>query len=251
MVEKKKLLNIGIVLLIIIFYIMFIIDFRKKDIEDKYDQAQKLFEEQVIPEIRKEMRKSGETDLEISAEYCEYKWEEWSREVSLSYSSESIDQFYTTEWEDDNCTQLVADLKYMRNIRDKYCGEYTYQVEGKEIHIFFKDSYTDFFHVRSSNHEYHIYTYNAKTSLSIDGDLMYYSGGASVNTEASSGTKSNSTSNGTSKKSYSGKSKKQKTQKSNPYDVYDYSNAEDFYDDNYDDFWNYEEAEDYYNEAWD
>lgn len=126
------------------------------------------------------MRKSGETDLEISAEYCEYKWEEWSREVSLSYSSESIDQFYTTEWEDDNCTQLVADLKYMRNIRDKYCGEYTYQVEGKEIHIFFKDSYTDFFHVRSSNHEYHIYTYNAKTSLSIDGDLMYYSGGASV-----------------------------------------------------------------------
>ena len=32
-----------------------------------------------------------------------------------------------------------------------------------------------------------------------------------------------------------------------PYNVNDYSDPEDFYDDNYDDFWDYEEAEDYYN----
>ena len=32
-----------------------------------------------------------------------------------------------------------------------------------------------------------------------------------------------------------------------PYDVNEYYSAEDFYDDNYDDFWDYEEAEDYYN----
>lgn len=36
--------------------------------------------------------------------------------------------------------------------------------------------------------------------------------------------------------------------KSDPYDVYDYSDPEDFYYDNYDDFWDYEDAEDYYNE---
>lgn len=32
-----------------------------------------------------------------------------------------------------------------------------------------------------------------------------------------------------------------------PYDVNEYSDPEDFYYDNYDDFWDYEEAEDYYN----
>mgnify|MGYP003302042220 CR=1 FL=1 len=39
-----------------------------------------------------------------------------------------------------------------------------------------------------------------------------------------------------------------KEEKSDPYNVYDYSDPEDFYDDNYDDFWDYEDAEDYFNE---
>ena len=39
-----------------------------------------------------------------------------------------------------------------------------------------------------------------------------------------------------------------KTQKDDPYDVYSYSDEEDFYYDNYDDFDSYEDAEDYYNE---
>ena len=36
--------------------------------------------------------------------------------------------------------------------------------------------------------------------------------------------------------------------KEDPYNVNEYSDPEDFYYDNYDDFWEYEEAEDYYNE---
>lgn len=36
--------------------------------------------------------------------------------------------------------------------------------------------------------------------------------------------------------------------KEDPYDVYDYSDPEDFYYDNYDDFWDCEDAEDYFNE---
>ena len=36
-----------------------------------------------------------------------------------------------------------------------------------------------------------------------------------------------------------------------PYNVNDYSDPEDFYDDNYDDFYDYEDAEDYYNEHYD
>lgn len=36
--------------------------------------------------------------------------------------------------------------------------------------------------------------------------------------------------------------------KEDPYNVYDYTDPEDFYYDNYDDFWDYEDAEDYFNE---
>ena len=44
--------------------------------------------------------------------------------------------------------------------------------------------------------------------------------------------------------------KKNSAKKSNddPYNVNDYTDPEDFYYDNYDDFWEYEEAEDYFNE---
>ncbi len=41
--------------------------------------------------------------------------------------------------------------------------------------------------------------------------------------------------------------KNNSTKKEDPYNVNDYNDPEDFYDDNYDDFWDYEEAEDYYN----
>lgn len=52
-------------------------------------------------------------------------------------------------------------------------------------------------------------------------------------------------------KSYSSTKSNSNKQYDDPYNVYDYSDAEDFYDDNYDDFWDYEEAEDYFNDAWD
>ena len=42
--------------------------------------------------------------------------------------------------------------------------------------------------------------------------------------------------------------KRHTTKKYDEYDVYDYSNEEDFYYDHYDDFYDYYEAEDYYNE---
>ena len=42
--------------------------------------------------------------------------------------------------------------------------------------------------------------------------------------------------------------KKQTTPANDPYHAKDYSNEEDFYDDNYDDFFDFEDAEDYYNE---
>lgn len=47
-------------------------------------------------------------------------------------------------------------------------------------------------------------------------------------------------------KTYTGT--KKRSEKDDPYNVNDYSDPEDFYDDNYDDFWDYEDAEDYYNE---
>lgn len=47
---------------------------------------------------------------------------------------------------------------------------------------------------------------------------------------------------------YKPKKSTTKKQDSDPYDVNDYSNEEDFYDDHYDDFYDYYDAEDYYNE---
>lgn len=42
--------------------------------------------------------------------------------------------------------------------------------------------------------------------------------------------------------------RKKTTTKKDKYNVYDYNDPEDFYDDNRDDFWDYEDAEDYYNQ---
>ncbi len=47
---------------------------------------------------------------------------------------------------------------------------------------------------------------------------------------------------------YKNKKSSSTKKKEDPYNVNDYSDPEDFYYDNYDDFWEYEEAEDYYNE---
>lgn len=47
---------------------------------------------------------------------------------------------------------------------------------------------------------------------------------------------------------YKNKKSSSSKKKEDPYNVNDYSDPEDFYYDNYDDFWEYEEAEDYYNE---
>ncbi len=49
-------------------------------------------------------------------------------------------------------------------------------------------------------------------------------------------------------KSYTWKSKATPKKDDDPYNVNDYSNEEDFYDDNYDSFFDYYEAEDYYKE---
>lgn len=47
--------------------------------------------------------------------------------------------------------------------------------------------------------------------------------------------------------SYNGRSS---APSSDPYDVYDYDDPEEFYDYNYDDFYDYDEAEEYYYDAW-
>lgn len=47
---------------------------------------------------------------------------------------------------------------------------------------------------------------------------------------------------------YTRSSSKNTGKSEDPYDVNEYSDPEDFYYDNYDDFWEYEEAEDYYND---
>ncbi len=83
---------------------------------------------------------------------------------------------------------------------------------------------------------------NASTSSTSSAASSSSSYSSSSNQSSYSDTKtSNSGTSSSSKKSSYGTV-------DDPYDVKSYSDAEDFYYDNYDDFWDYEEAEDYYNE---
>ena len=82
------------------------------------------------------------------------------------------------------------------------------------------------------------YSYTPKRSYSSYSSRSY----SSDNTYSS---KSNSSSY--SSRTYSRKSTSSK-KSDDPYHAKDYYDAEDFYEDNYDDFWDYEDAEDYYNE---
>ena len=83
----------------------------------------------------------------------------------------------------------------------------------------------------------------------------------STSSPSSNGSSSQSNSNNTSTSSYTNKNSSTGNNKSNgskstynssksddPYNAKDYGDAEDFYDDNYDDFDEYEDAEDYYDE---
>lgn len=84
-----------------------------------------------------------------------------------------------------------------------------------------------------------------------------YSSGSSYDSNSNYGNsaekaKDTSTYNsGYTNKSYANKSSSSSNKDDDPYGAKDYSDPEDFYYDNYDDFWDYEDAEDYYNDVWD
>lgn len=77
-----------------------------------------------------------------------------------------------------------------------------------------------------------------------------YSRSYSSRSYSSNNTYSSRSSSSYSSRSYSTYSRKNKSSSkmSDPYNARDYYDAEDFYEDNYDDFWDYEDAEDYYDE---
>ena len=81
-------------------------------------------------------------------------------------------------------------------------------------------------------------TYTVKTTTTKNYSAVY-------TTERTYTTTSRTTSNtaATSKKTTT---RKKTTTKKDKYNIYDYNDPEDFYEDNYDDFLDYEDAEDYY-----
>lgn len=91
-------------------------------------------------------------------------------------------------------------------------------------------------------------SYSGKSSYSGSSS---YSGGSSYSGKSSYSGSSYSGSSSYSGKSKTSGSKHKEYDEDDRYNVYDYDDPEDFYDDNYDDFESYEDAEDYYNEAWD
>lgn len=83
----------------------------------------------------------------------------------------------------------------------------------------------------------HLYNYSSNSSIPSSYKRKY--------NNYSSGTQSSSSYYSPSK-SYNSSSSNNES--SDPYNAKDYTDAEDFYDDNYDDFYDYYDAEDYYNE---
>lgn len=219
----------------------------KRQWEQKiYEQAYQRFEQVVLPEYLEELRNVGFEDLEITIHYKEYPWDEWTKQVEVTeYHTEEIDSLYTEEYDSENAREITRLLKAMRNIRDRYCERYVYEIQDKEVTIFFNDDYTEFFTVHSEDYMYKIYSYNGKHSMSINGNPLYYSGGGSNSSE----TKNNKET--TKKYPYSAPSSNSNISYDDDYDVYDYDDPEDFYYDWEDDFDGYEDAEEYWYDAWD
>ncbi len=99
---------------------------------------------------------------------------------------------------------------------------------------------------------YHNYSNHKNSSYSSTSSSSTSYSNETSTSDYSSTSYRNDSEVATTKKYYSTK-KYTTTHKSkdDPYDVYEYSDPEDFYYDNYDDFDCYEDAEDYYDEAWD
>ncbi len=114
--------------------------------------------------------------------------------------------------------------------------------------------------VHCDGKKYDISPWNAPT-LQVDGKGVYpsptkkpsaFSTWSSKSYTSSSSSKSTTTTTKkaatTNKSTTSSTSKKTTTTRSDPYDVQDYSDPEEFYYYHYDDFYDYEDAEDYFNE---
>ena len=104
--------------------------------------------------------------------------------------------------------------------------------------------------VHSDGKKYDISHWNAPT-LRVDGKDVYPAPTKKPSSTWSSKSytsSSSSKSTTTTKSTTSSTSKKTTTTRSDPYDVQDYSDPEEFYYYHYDDFYDYEDAEDYFNE---
>ena len=211
----------------------------------KISGAQEKFVNEVLSEYEKELATKGLADIKGDVQFLRVSYgDTWERRVVMTYHSQDIDQYYMTEYGSDVCVRFANMLKNMRTIRDSYCKEYIYEIEGQQISIDFDADYTQHFEVASDEHLYEINSYEGSLSLYIDNELIYFHDFVPTKSEP----KKEET---TKKPSYSyGSSKKKEEYPDDVYDVYEYSDAEDFYYDNYDDFFEYEEAEDYYNDAW-
>lgn len=106
------------------------------------------------------------------------------------------------------------------------------------------------FHENSAAYKYYKSHSNSKSSY--NGTSSNYNSSSNSSDSYSSSKSKSSYDDGSTTYNSSSSTKKSYSYDSDndddPYDASSYSDAEDFYYDNCDDFWDYEEAEDYYNE---
>lgn len=269
--KRVKLIIAGALILILIFLGMYKLMpyMQEKEVERQELELEAMNKKQIAVnelveeylqsytyEIQQQMRQAGIKDIQVV--YSEYPKEEYASDfgvdeyeegdyfyyIVLDYYSDSIDEIYNEKTKDGNYDELEEVVKALCLITNniKEIHELNLDDATIKIHLQNKHFWNAIRIKKDGKHFYDFNQWGDDIEARIDGEVVYETRPKPVKKNSSTD-KSYSSKKSTSKKSTS-------RYPDDPYDVYDYSDPEDFYYDNWDDFYEYEEAEDYYNEAW-
>lgn len=260
--EKAKYIIVGVLFFCLVFLGMYklLMHTQEKETERQELEFEAIIKKQIAvnelvkeylqsytSEIQKQMQEAGIPDIRVVwSEYPvedyardfrinKYEYADYSYYIVMEYYSDSIDEFYNEKTKDGNYEEIEDIINELRLITDNAEEDYELKMDEEiiKIHLKNKHIWNTVRIKKDENHYYDLDQWGQHFEVRIDGELVYETPPKPVEKKPSID------------KSYS------KKYPDDPYDVYDYSDPEDFYYDNWDDFYEYEEAEDYYNEAWD
>ena len=211
-----------------------------------YQEAQANYEEEVIAKLQEELDKLEPHVRVVVEEYHETGREDdyWKYAV-LNYESDDIDEWYTKDYN----SETAIDLKdRLHLVYEKICENnktFRYSSNGKEIEIFMLRNSA--LHVNGKEHDYDYYEHDEKdwkgTTLYIDDEMVYLDHYSSKKSDSKK--KDSSGTGGSSSGGAPGKSGS-RSSKTDPYDVYEFDDGDEFADE-----WAEEFGDGDWEEGWD